>query len=125
MTECWLLSLTRCHHSMKHLRILDGIFCTGIVLVRVSIAMNRHHDQHNSYKGQHLIGAGLQGLRSSSLSSWQEAWQCPGRHSTGGAERSTSCSKGKQENTNNFQAAQSLSELTTTVTHFVQQGHTS
>ena len=27
-----------------------------IVLVRVSIAVKRHHDQGNSYKGPHLIG---------------------------------------------------------------------
>jgi hypothetical protein len=32
---------------------------------------------------QHLIGAGLQVQRFSPLSSWQEAWQHPGRHSTG------------------------------------------
>ena len=44
------------------------------VLVRVSIAMKRHHDQGNSYKEKHLIGAGLQyrGLSPSSL--WWEAW---------------------------------------------------
>jgi N-acetylmuramoyl-L-alanine amidase len=29
--------------------------------------VNRHHDQGNSYKGQHLIGAGLQVQRFSSL----------------------------------------------------------
>jgi hypothetical protein len=34
--------------------------------------MNRHHDQGNSYKGQHLIGAGLQVQRFSPLSSRQE-----------------------------------------------------
>jgi hypothetical protein len=34
--------------------------------------VNRHHDQGNSYKGQHLIGAGLQVLRFSPLSSWWE-----------------------------------------------------
>ena len=45
--------------------------------------MNRHHDQDNSYKGQHLIRAGLQVQRFSPLSSWQETWQCPGRHSAG------------------------------------------
>ena len=37
--------------------------------------MKRHHDQGNSYKGKHLIGAGLQFQRFSPLSSWQEAWQ--------------------------------------------------
>ena len=35
-------------------------------------AVNRHHDQGNSYKGQHLIGAGLQIQRFSLLSSKQE-----------------------------------------------------
>ena len=29
------------------------------VLVRVSIVAKRHYDQGNSYKGKHLIGAGL------------------------------------------------------------------
>jgi hypothetical protein len=38
----------------------------------VSIAVKRHHDQGNSYKGQHLIGIGLQVQRSSQLSSRQE-----------------------------------------------------
>jgi hypothetical protein len=44
------------------------------------IAVERHHDQGNSYKEKHLIGDGLQFHRFSSLSSWQEAWQCSGRH---------------------------------------------
>lgn len=34
--------------------------------------MNLHHDQDNFYKGQHLIGAGLQVQRFSRLSSRQE-----------------------------------------------------
>ena len=34
--------------------------------------MNRHHDQGNSYKGQHLIGAGLQNQRFNPLlSRWE------------------------------------------------------
>jgi hypothetical protein len=66
-----------------------------IVLAGVSIAVKRHHDQSNSEKGQHLIGAGLLVLRSSLLS-WWEAWQHPGRHGTGEAVSSTSCSEGKQ-----------------------------
>jgi hypothetical protein len=42
------------------------------ILVRVPIAMKRHHDQSNSYKENHLIGAGLQVQRISSLSSrWE------------------------------------------------------
>jgi hypothetical protein len=62
-----------------------------IVLVRVSIALKRHHEQDNPYTRQHLIGAGLQVQRFSSLSSRWEAWQHPGRHGAGkGAEISTS-----------------------------------
>jgi hypothetical protein len=34
--------------------------------------VNKYHDQDNSYKGQHLIGAGLQVYRLSPLSSRQE-----------------------------------------------------
>jgi hypothetical protein len=34
--------------------------------------MKRHHDYDNSYKEQHLIGAGLQFQRFSPLSSWRE-----------------------------------------------------
>ena len=37
------------------------------VLVRVSIAVKRHHDQGNSYKRKHLIGAGLEFQRFSPL----------------------------------------------------------
>jgi hypothetical protein len=39
------------------------------VLVRVSSAGKRHHDYSNSYKGKHLIRAGLQFQRFSPLSS--------------------------------------------------------
>jgi hypothetical protein len=44
----------------------------------------------NSYKGKHLIGVGLQFQRFSLLSSWQEIWQCAGRHDAGEAESSAS-----------------------------------
>jgi hypothetical protein len=62
------------------------------VFIRVSIAVKRH-DQGISYEG-HLIGASLLVLRFSSLSSFPEKWQHPGRHGIGGAgaESSTSCS---------------------------------
>jgi hypothetical protein len=43
--------------------------------------------------------AGLQVQRFSLSSSWQEAWQCPGRHGAGVAERSRSCSESNQEKT--------------------------
>jgi hypothetical protein len=53
----------------------------------VSIAAMRYHDQGNSYKGQHLIGSGLQVQRFSPLSSLRDAWQCLGRHGAGGSKR--------------------------------------
>ena len=37
--------------------------------------------------------------RFSPLSSWQETWQCAGRHGAGGAESSMSRSEGSQERT--------------------------
>jgi hypothetical protein len=41
-------------------------------LVPKAAAMNRHHNQGNSYKGQRLIGAGLQVQRFSPLfSKWE------------------------------------------------------
>jgi hypothetical protein len=52
------------------------------------------------------------------------AWQHPGRHGAGGAESSASCSESTQETV--FQAARIwVSKHTPTVTHFLQQGHTS
>jgi hypothetical protein len=41
-------------------------------LIRVPIAVRRHHDQGNFYKGQYLIGAGLQDQRFRPLSSRQK-----------------------------------------------------
>ena len=48
----------------------------GFVLVWVSIAVKRHHDHSNSYKGKHLTGDGLLFQRFSPLSSRQETRQC-------------------------------------------------
>jgi hypothetical protein len=48
----------------------------------VSVAVKRHHYHGNSYKGKHLIGAGLQFQRFSPLSC-QEAWWHTGRHNAG------------------------------------------
>ena len=59
----------------------------------------RHHDQGNSYKGQHFNGAGLHILWFSSLSSRQEAWQHPGIPVAGGAKNSTSCTEDKRDKT--------------------------
>jgi hypothetical protein len=36
------------------------------------IAVTRYHDHGNSYKGNHLIGAGLQFQKLSPLSSWRD-----------------------------------------------------
>jgi hypothetical protein len=92
---------------------------------RISIAVKRHHDQENCYKGQHLIGAGLLVLRFSPLSSWQEAWQHLGKHRIReGAESSTSCCEGKQEKADFQKARMKVSKPTPTVIHFLQQGHT-
>jgi hypothetical protein len=44
------------------------------------MAVKRHHDQHNSYKGKHLIGAGFKFQR---FSPWQEAWWRAGRQGGG------------------------------------------
>jgi hypothetical protein len=54
-------------------------------------AVNRHHDQGKSYKGQHLIGAGLQ-VQSSIIKA--RALHHPGRHGAGKAESSISSSEG-------------------------------
>jgi len=52
-------------------------------------------------------------------------WQHPGRHGAGGAESSASSSEGRQEKTG-FQAARMrVLKPVPTVTHFLQQGHTS
>ena len=82
---------------MKPLGSLATVRASGSVV-------KRHHDQRNSYNGQHLTGAALQVQKFSPLLSQQEGWQRPGTHSTGGAERSTSCCKSRQEK-NGFQAA--------------------
>lgn len=36
-----------------------GVLIVRAVLVRVSMAVKRHHDHSNSYRGKHLIGTGL------------------------------------------------------------------
>jgi len=52
------------------------------------------------------------------------ARQHPGRHGAGGAESSTSCSKGKQEKTGSHVVRRRTSKPTPTVTHFLQQSQT-
>jgi hypothetical protein len=53
------------------------------------IAVKRHHDHGNSYKGKHFTGAGFQFQRFNPLSSCQKARQHAGRHGAGGAKAST------------------------------------
>ena len=61
------------------------------VLVQISIAVKSNHNQGNSHKGHHLVGAGLQLQSFSPLLSWWEPWRCAGRRGAGeGAESSTS-----------------------------------
>lgn len=49
--------------------------------------MKKHHGQRNSFKGKHLVGAGLQFQGVSLLSSCEEACEHAGRHGAGeGAE---------------------------------------
>ena len=68
------------------------------VLVNVSIATNRHHDNDNSHKRKHLFGAGLPVQRDNPLLLWREAWQYTGRHGTGGrSESSLSASLGSRK----------------------------
>ena len=85
--------------------------------------MKRHHDQGNSYKEQHLIGVGLLVWGFSPLLSQQETWHHTGRQGTGGAENSTSCSEGQQEETGFQATGRRVSKPTATGTHFL-QGHT-
>ena len=75
--------------AQPHPSVVGQEAAMQVVLVRVSIAVKRRHDQGNSHKG-HLTGTGLQFQGFSPLSSWQEAWQHPGRHGAGGAKSSTS-----------------------------------
>jgi hypothetical protein len=65
-----------CSVKMKKLPVLTqtgGMIEIRNCLGMYFIAMKRHHNQGNFYKG-HLIGADLQFQRFSLLSSWWEAW---------------------------------------------------
>jgi hypothetical protein len=53
------------------------------------------------------------------------AWQHPGRCGAGGAESTTSSSKGMQEKTSAQAARLRVLKTMPTVTHFLQQSHTS
>jgi len=67
--------------------------------------LKRHHDQRNSYKGQHLTGGWLTGSEVQSIITKFGSMAVSSRQSAGeGAESSASCSEGSQEKTD-FQAA--------------------
>ena len=65
----------------------------------VRVAVKGYHDQVISYRGQHLIGAGLQVQTFSPVSLLWGAWQCVGRQGARGAEGSTSGSAGSKKRT--------------------------
>jgi hypothetical protein len=46
--------------KVSHRRLSALCLLTYIIWLRVSVAVKRHHHHGNSYKGKHLIGAGLQ-----------------------------------------------------------------
>jgi hypothetical protein len=77
--------------------------------------VNRHHDQGNSYKGKHLIGADLQGQRFSPLSSrWEH-----GRVQVGLVQEGLSVLHLHLK-----AARRKVSKPMPTVIYFLQQGHT-
>ena len=65
------------------------------VSVWVSIAVKKHHDQGDFYKGD-LIGTSLAFQRLRPLSSWWESRQPPGRHGARRDKRSPSLPKGRR-----------------------------
>ena len=89
------------------------------------MAVKRHRDHRNSYKGKHLTGAGLQFQRVSPLASRQEAWWwCAGRYGAGErAESSTFWSTGSRRLLG-LAWAYETSKTTFTMKHFLQQRHT-
>ena len=62
------------------------------ISVRVSVAVKRHHDHDNCYKGKHSIGVAWLQFRGSAHHHHGGAWQQSGRHGAGEvAESPTSC----------------------------------
>ena len=91
--------------------------------LRISIAVKRHHDHGNSYKGKHLAGAGLHLQRFCQLSSWQEAWRHTGRYGAGiEAENSTSRLAGSQKGMPHWVCTEHLRPQSLSQFH---EGHTS
>jgi hypothetical protein len=113
-----------CHHrpATKATLIKANTYLGLISKLGFYCCEKKPHSQGNSHK-EHLIGAGFQ-VNVRSIINKARAWQHPGRHGAGGAESSTSLSKDKQKT--DFQAARTrVLKPMPTVTHFLQQGHTS
>lgn len=86
----------------------------------------KQHPQHSdSSKEKHLIGAGLQFQRTSSLSSWHKGSWHTGRHGSGevvaDSSTSESAGSGKPQTLGLERAFWNLTHPL--VTHFFQQGH--
>jgi hypothetical protein len=103
------------------------VFIKVFVLFGSLLLVKRCHDQGKFYKGKHLIGVGLQIQRFSLLSSWWEAWQHTGSLGGGGAESSTSGFTGSRRLclTGYSLSIYETFKLAPTVTHFLQQCHSS
>jgi len=82
-------SAKEANNAFTYVFILFMCACVSRFLTQCPIALKRHHDHSNFYKGKHLIGAGLQVQRFSPWSSWQNMERA-GRHGAGeGAQSST------------------------------------
>ena len=65
-THLWMCVSLQLYSSGFSIDCMEGLgkfrftSCIVVALVRVSIAMKRHHGYSNSFKGKHFIEAGLQ-----------------------------------------------------------------
>jgi hypothetical protein len=108
---------------------------------RLAATINWNHDPSQSYSVSYLAfvllwrGTMTKATLTRTTFNWgwliglahyhqDGAWQHPGWLGTGGAESSTSWSRGNQEKTGSHVARRRVSLPTPTVTHFLQQGHT-
>ena len=87
--------------------------------------MNRHHDQGNSYKGQHLIGAALQFQGSVHYHHARIHWSIQADMVLEKELRILHLDLKAARKKTVFQASRrGVSNPTPTMTHFLQQGHT-
>ena len=121
-------SLFRHDLITKLTKQIAGALCLSLGFT----AVKRHHEQGNSYKRKHFIGAAsLHFQRFSPLSSWQKAWQCSGRHHAGGTlisrqQKEMECVTKCSLSIYNLSVACPHSDtLLPTRPYLLQQGHTS